>query len=332
MPKLLGFLLVLLLGALMACNGDPAPTPEPTSAQAAATTELTVEPTPKPQLDPTATTPVPPSPVRIDAVRGGLANIRQDHGLDLCEYLPQVSATGRVNGIHAVSILSGWPIYEDLLDIGFPPSWREWVAAQYQAAPNDSRLWPEDAHERWFDYGQKARVAQLVEGLWELIGQACAWPPSARRTVDLTPAILDDAERRLADLQRRHSIDLCGDLEMYGSGLLVVESKVIADYRPGTEDRAKIIGGHTDEAVHAMLDFLVGLGYRPSWREWVIEQITANMFEEDRESEAEYLEETWSETEGWNSLPSKALAAQINEGLWEDVRGLCGLTSTANQE
>ena len=136
----------------------------------------------------------------------------------------------------------------------------------------------------------------------------------------------------MTDLQRRHGIDICGDLEMYGSGFLVVESKVIADYRPGTEDRAKVIGGHTDEAVHAMLDFLVGLGYRPSWREWVLAQETADMFEEDKERHEEYLEETWSDTEGWSSLPSKTLAAQINEALWGDVRGICGLTSTANQE
>ena len=292
--------------ATPAPKSTPAPTPEST-------------PTPSPLLVPH------PAPTTLDTVRDGLTNVRRHYHLDLCEELKPATVSGvySVNALASLQLLGANELFEFLLDLGYRPSWREWVLAQYQAAPDDSQVWPEDAPERWLNYDQKARVAQTNEAIWELLGDACAGPARPRRTVDLTSAILEDAQSRLDDLRRRYSIDICGDLEMYGSGFLVVESKVIADYRPDAETRVKVIGGHTDEAVHAMLDFLVDLGYRPSWRDWVIAQRTAGLHSDIKERNVEYYEERWSDTEGWGSLPSKALAAQTNEALWENVRGLC---------
>ena len=148
--------------------------------------------------------------------------------------------------------------------------------------------------------------------------------------LDLTPATLasvrqaqggltdEDARKGLSELRRQHDIDICSDLETFKSGLVAVEALVMG-HLPG-------------EDLHAMLDFLLDLGYWPTWREWVAVQLVGPLLlaGEDKESVIDaYLDDF---PEYWDSIDTKATVAQTNETIWYTVRVLCGLAPTRTQE
>ena len=256
MPNLLGVLLVLLVGGLMACNSGPAPTPEPTSVRAEPTPAPTPGSTPtRATVTPTVTLPPGPSPML-------------EHLMRLEEVIPFLKEHAYVYWHEGVPE----SVFESL--DALPPD----VLTQVCYLANGVYQ-PILVLENWLD-GPGIEPAP-IEG----IETYCA-SKGPNVHVPLTRERLDAIRTGLGEIQREHALRLCRVLGRgYASGVDAV-NHLVARQLPESDK---------------ILDFLLDIGFQPSWRGWVLAQ-----------HQAHPIYETWASPE---DLPKGGLVTKLKPWL-----------------